>query len=272
MVRILIGCPVYQKPKILKEFLMSLKELETDELEVNYLFINDNINQESSNILYDFKKKIDKDNEIESVKIIKSNFKSLYVCDKNSHRWNKTLISKVTIFKNLIIEEAKKREFDYLFLIDSDLIFNKKTLKKLIEDDKEIVANIFWTKWTNEEYLPQVWLKDDYTLYNSDIGEKLYEVDKEIRKKEFLENLKVKGVYKVGGVSGAILLSREALLKGVNFDNIYNLSYSREDRHFSVRAVALGIDLYVDTFYPALHLYREEDLNKSLVEYKLNNR
>lgn len=273
MIKVLIGCPIYQKPNILKEFLISLKELEIDNLEVNYMFINDNVNQESSKILYEFKEEMDKNNENERVKIIKSNFRFLYICDKNTHRWNNTLIKKVSLFKNLIIEEGKKEEVDYLFLIDSDLVLNKRTLKRLIEDRKDIVSNIFWTKWSiDEEALPQVWIKDDYTLYDLDNGEILDERDKEVKEKEFIENLKIKGLYKVGGVSGAILISKEVLLKGVNFNKIYNLSYLREDRHFSIRAVALGFDLYVDTYYPALHLYREEDLKRALIEYKIENR
>lgn len=270
--KILIGSPVYQKPKILKEFLVSLKDLENDSLEITYIFIDDNVNSESSKMLYDFKKEID---EVENnkVNIVKSNFKSLYICDKNKHRWNKTLINKVALFKNSIIEEAIKIDVDYLFLIDSDLILNKRTLIKLIEDKKEIVANIFWTKWKlEEEYLPQVWMKDDYTFYNTEIGEKLDDFEKGLRKNEFLEILKVKGLYKVGGVSGAILLSREALLRGVNFNPLYNVSYYREDRHFSLRAVALGLELYVDTCYPIFHIYREEDLDEPLMKYKFENR
>lgn len=271
--KVLIGCSVYQKPKILKEFLISLKELEIDNIEVSYIFINDNVNLESSSMLYDFKKDIDKSKNEERVRIIKSNFKSLYICDENKHKWNQTLAKKLSLFKNLIIEEFKKLDFDYLFLVDSDLIFNKRTLKKLLDNNKEIVANIYWTKWDKEEgYKPQVWLKDNYKLYNLDIGERIDELDKSYREKDFIEMLKKKGLYKVGGVAGAILLSIEAINKGVNFDLIYNLSYLREDRHFSIRVAALGLDLYVDTTYPALHLYREEDLNENLMKYKFENR
>ncbi|ARO64137.1 Glycosyl transferase [Bacillus cereus] len=52
--RILIGSPINQKENILKEFLMSLQELETDELEVSYYFIDDNEESNSSALLEKF--------------------------------------------------------------------------------------------------------------------------------------------------------------------------------------------------------------------------
>ena len=36
-----------------------------------------------------------------------------------------------------------------------------------------------------------------------------------------------------------------------------------EDRHFCIRAAALGFTLYVDTHYPAYHIYRESDLHNA---------
>src|SRR5690606_16569030 len=39
-----------------------------------------------------------------------------------------------------------------------------------------------------------------------------------------------------------------------------NISFWGEDRHFCIRAQALGFDLFVDTNYPAFHIYREDDL------------
>ena len=36
------------------------------------------------------------------------------------------------------------------------------------------------------------------------------------------------------------------------------------DRHFCVRAIVLGIDLFVDTHYPSYHIFRAEELHKGL--------
>lgn len=47
---------------------------------------------------------------------------------------------------------------------------------------------------------------------------------------------------------------------GVSFKEIYNLGLAGEDRHFCIRAAALGLELYADTHYPPFHIYRESEL------------
>jgi GT2 family glycosyltransferase len=265
MVKLLIGGPIHQKPAILKEFLISLKELDLRGLDVSYYFIDDNLNMDSSYILNEFKV------EAKNVRIEKSTNKSLYICDSINHKWTNSLIKKVTRFKNEIIEKALEEKFDYLFLVDSDIVMHPNTLKRLRLLNKEIISNIFWTKWEpDSEPYPQVWLKDNYTLYNTNQGESISNIEASNRVKEFLSMLKKPGTYEVGGLGACTLISRSALEKGVNFNPVYNLSFMGEDRHFCVRAAVLGIQLYVDTMYPAYHIYRTEDLN-NLYKYKIEN-
>lgn len=266
MIKVLVGSPIHQKPDILREFLISLKELKKDELDIQYCFIDDNSIMESSLILAKFKE------EEKKVTILKNNNTSLYICDDYTHRWSNELIEKVSKFKNIIIQRAIKENFDYLFLIDSDLILHPNTLKRLVSLNKEIISNIFWTKWQPDSYeQPQVWLKDTYTLYDSEGGVGLTEAETLKKSSEFLEMLKKPGTYKVGGLGACTLIYKSALNKGVNFNKIYNISFWGEDRHFCVRAAVLGIQLYVDTYYPAHHIYRSEDLLK-VASYKLNNK
>ena len=49
--------------------------------------------------------------------------------------------------------------------------------------------------------------------------------------------------------------ARSAFEKGASYSRIPNLSFWGEDRHFSIRAGALGIGLWVDTHFPVLHLF-----------------
>jgi len=83
-----------------------------------------------------------------------------------------------------------------------------------------------------------------------------------------LNQLKVPGVYTVGGLGACTLISKRAIQAGVNFKEIYNISFMGEDRHFCIRAVALGFELFVDTHYPAFHIYRLSDLD-GLAEFKM---
>lgn len=253
--KILIGSPIYQKPHILREFLKSLKELNKDNLDVSYYFVDDNSIQESSELLKQFK-----DRE-RNVFIFESENDDIYICDENTHNWRENLIWKVAKFKDKIIKYAKDNNFDYLFFLDSDLILYPQTLKHLISTGKDIISEIFWTKWKSYSFpLPQVWLSDTYTQHHALRDEKLHITDIAIRHKEFIERLKKPGIYEVGGLGACTLISKYAIDKGVSFKEIRNLSFWGEDRHFCIRAASLGIPLYVDTYYPAYHIYREADL------------
>lgn len=252
---ILVGSPICQKANILKEFLISLLEVEKDGLNVSYYFVDDNEDPESTKLLQDFR-----DNN-SNVLVIPSNEVEKYECDDFTHRWNEEMVQKVARFKNGMIEHAIEKGYDYLFLIDSDIVLHPRTLKQLVKDQKDIISNIFWTKWgPNAQELPQVWQQDAYTFYRVKTNQLVTQEDLNRMTQEFVDQMRKPGVYQVGGLGACTLLSREALLKGVNFNDIYNISFWGEDRHFCIRAVALGLELFVDTYYPAYHIYREEDL------------
>lgn len=258
--RILIGCPVHQKPSILREFIESLVSLNRNGLEVDFLFIDDNVSLKSKNFLRGFKLSGSK------TIIIESKNKSDYICTEETHNWNNRLIWKVAGFKNYIISYCLENGYDYLFLIDSDILLHPDTLLHLINQDKDIISEIFWTRWTSKSpELPQVWLYDQYKLYETDDNFTVEEVYPRVS--DFIKKLRSPGVYRVGGLGACTLISRKAMDKGVSFSKIYNISFWGEDRHFCIRAAALGFELYVDTNYPAYHIYRESEL-KGVPEFK----
>lgn len=252
---ILVGSPICQRPEILEEFLLSLEEVDKKGLEVHFMFVDDNEDDQSKELLTKFKER-NKYTFIESSETI-----SQYMSDDFTHRWDEQTVQKVARFKDGMIDYARENNYDYLFLIDSDIILHPKTFQQLISDKKDIVSNIFWTKWgPNSPELPQVWLKDAYTLYDAKTNTLMTQDDINTWTNEFIEMLKKPGVYRVGGLGACTMISRNALLKGVNFQDVYNISFWGEDRHFCIRAVALGLELFVDTYYPAYHIYRSENL------------
>lgn len=252
---VLIGSPVFQKPDILKAFLSSLTHLERETITIDYIFTDDNTDLQSSLMLEFFRP------EMSVVTILPGDKESMYVCDEKSHYWNDALMFRVAEYKNIMIQHAINHNYDYLFLVDSDLVLHPGLIEHLKRAKQDIISEIFWSKWHyNMPFEPNVWLFDEYDLIPKQLGETLTKTEAMIRKKEFIAKLEVPGLYKVGGLGACTLLSRAALLKGADFSPIKNLTIHGEDRFFCIRAEVLGLSLYVDTHYPAYHIYRERDL------------
>ena len=253
--RVLVGSPVYQKPEILDAFLNSLKNLNRNTIDIDYMFVDDNKDEKSSKLLEEFKR------EESKVIIMLGKEQGVYVCNEESHYWDDDLMLKVANYKNSIIEYAIGNNYDYLFFVDSDLILHPDLIEHLKVANKDIVSEVFWSQWHKDRPLePNVWLFDEYDLVPKRLGENLSEKEMKLRELKFLNKLRIPGLYEVGGLGACTLISRAALVEGVNFKPIKNLTIHGEDRFFCIRAAVLGLDLFVDTHYPAYHIYREEDL------------
>ncbi|MGL4799516.1 MAG: glycosyltransferase, partial [Cellulosilyticaceae bacterium] len=263
--RLLVGSPICQKSEILEAFLTSLEEVDKKDLEVDYLFVDDNEEVASKALLRVFEAKN------HGVTLLDGENRSKYIADDFTHRWTEDMVQKVALFKDKMIEVAREEGYDYLFLVDSDIVLHPNTFKQLISDEKDIVSNIFWTQWgPNQQEMPQVWMQDAYSFHTDKSNVRLSEEDLIKKNTEFIQMLRKPGVYRVGGLGACTLMSRRALLAGVNFKDVYNVSFWGEDRHFCIRAVALGLELFVDTYYPAYHIYRSENL-EGLDAYKASH-
>lgn len=257
MPRVLIASPIRQKPEILRVFLDSIKRLHRNELRLSCLFIDDNLDPESSNLLSEF----DIDGEYRVIRARPSDSDDRYFQDEVQHHWKEGLVWKVAEFKDAFIKIALESNVDYLFLVDSDLVLNPRTLDHLVRCNKEVISEVFWTSWRPEQMLlPQVWVSGTYDFVKHDRDKGLSPEEVNRQTIEFLSGLYRPGQRRVGGLGACTLISRSALHKGVSFAEIDNLTYWGEDRHFCVRARALGVELWADTTYPPLHLYRESML------------
>ncbi len=253
--RVLISSSVRQKKAILEQFLLSIYDLNLNGLKVDYAFVDDNDSESASNLLRNFCPLQSKVWLFEA-----KPDREPYVCDDKIHHWNNRLISRVANNKDLLLQHALKEQYDYILLLDSDLLLHPETILHLLSSRRDIISEIFWTRWNYTYELPNVWVRDEYTLYRSKRGEILAESEERKRITEFLKELQEPGIYKVGGLGACTLISRQALSEGVSFQDIYNISFQGEDRYFCIRAVSLGFELFADTYYPCYHIYRDKDL------------
>lgn len=259
--KILIGSPVRQKSAILKEFLESLSELDFTGFKADFMFVDNNDDVDSKRMLEKFKVG-------ESQVFVKTEVPlGVYACNEETHHWSPPLIQRLTAIKNSIFKFAVDNNYTHVFMVDSDIVLHPKTLGHLLLSGEDIISEIFWTKaHPNSHDLPQVWLSGEYNFHYGSKSEVSNEQARMFASR-FVHQLKIPGIYKVGGLGACTLISVAALSRGLSYEPIYNLDYYGEDRHFCIRAASLGYSLYVDTFYPAFHMYRETDLPR-VSEYK----
>ena len=264
--KILLGSPVHQSAPILKEFLRSISELQLpEECRLDLHLIDDGCEPDAASLLRDAYQRVltGPPREASNVRIEKNQSpRTPYVANETTHYWNEDLVWRVAAMKDVILARGLMEDYDAVFLVDSDLVLHPNTIKVLWDADKDVISEVFWTRWQpTADELPQVWLDDTYTLYSRRRGETPDEAEVNHRTWAFLRMLRVPGVYPVGGLGACTLIRRRALDK-VSFAPISNLSFWGEDRHFCVRAAANGVELWADTHHPSLHLYRPSDLER----------
>ena len=241
MIKILHFSPVRKSAEIVKCHLESIKNLNIEGLDITFSFIDDNTDPESSLLLENFIKEV-------SHSFIHS-FETENVENYNGkQRWVPNLYSRITKIKDYIIGEFLKGDYDYLFLTDSDLILNPESLSSLVQQNKNFCSCIFWTHFEGAPtFTPNAW-------YSKLKG---YEVNDILQLKE-------KATFPVDYTGACTLLSRKILETGVRFEKIPNINYRGEDKHFCIRAAVLGFQPYVNTEYPAFHIYNESLLPMGL--------
>jgi len=233
--KILLASPVKQTEEIFDLFFRSLQRLTIPEgVEVDKVFYFHN-----SPELVEYCKR----NNHNSYYVLNNNVE--YTIDNTTHIWKSDNIMAVIYMKNELIKLAQKG-YDYIFFVDSDLILEKDTLERLLEANKDIISQTFWTKWTPEAVpLPNSWDCDGYNF-------------EEYRKYLGNEIIKI-------GMTGACTLIKIDVFKdkNIDFSPINNLRICGEDRTFCIRAAVYGYELFTDLRKPAFHIYRPNQIEEA---------
>ena len=217
MTKVLIAAPLRQDPKIFTEYQKGLDNL----------ILPDGVIADRYFVVNDCDEVIPyiRDAEFDVV----SNDAMVY----QDHVWTGELVSNMAMYRNMTIRKALENGYDYLFSVDTDLVLEEHTLQVLLEDDKDCVAGLFWTNgWSN------VWMYDQVTGNN-------------------LPEWQEPGVYRVGGTGALFLIKRKVLEAGVDYTPIPNIRKAvfGEDRHFCIRAVCNGFEIWADSHCLPVHLY-----------------
>lgn len=227
MKRILITAPLRQDPRYFDEYRASVDKLIVPEgYEIKVFYVVNNCEEIISHLHYG-DGYIVRDNPNE------------YIKTSGDHVWQDENIKKVAYFRNLTIQYALEQVYDYWWSIDTDIVLHPMTLKALLDADKDIVSEIFWSKDPGGYEWCNAWMRDRYSGTEPQFH--------------------TPGLYQVGMTGACTLVKRKVLEAGVNYDFLPNLTIWGEDRHFCIRAAAHRFEMWVDTHYPATHLFTEND-------------
>ena len=218
---VLIAAPLKQEPKIFREYQDALDRLVIpDGVTVDRFFVVNDCPEIIPEIRGDY---------------VVMDTGDIYRKASNDHVWTDENLSKMPALRNRTVRAALAGGYDYLFSVDTDLVLQPETLQTLLEADKDIVSEIFHTNgWFN------AWLYDQYSAMP--------------------EEWAAPGLYRCGMTGACTLIKADVLRRGVDYSPIPNIRNALwgEDRWFCIRAACLGFELWVDTHYPAEHLFTEE--------------
>lgn len=220
MIRVLIAAPLRQDPKIFEEYQKGLDSL----------IIPDGVSVDRFFVVNDCWEVVPHIRDAEHVEV---NHDEILMY--RDHFWTKELVSDMSVYRNMTIRKALEGGYDYLLSVDTDLVLEPHTLEYLLKADKDCVAGLFWTNgWSN------AWLYDQADRNNEP---------------EWV----TPGLYQVGGTGALFLIKRKVLEAGVDYTPIPNLRKAvfGEDRHFCIRAVCNGFEIWIDTHCLPVHLYTE---------------
>ncbi len=264
--KILIGSPVRHSSKILKDFFAGLQALDIDGLDVDYCFIDDNIDEDASLLLSKMEQKFENFSVIKELDNVQLRYKrDISGTNLSQEKWPTKAALRVGNMRNYLLEKARVGGYDFFFMLDTDLVLRKQTLKHLMELEKQVVSEIFWTKWKecSIPHLPQVWMSGKYDFYTTYPSDVLTKEEINYRSIQFIHEISQKGQHIVGGLGACTLFNKEFLSKKINYDPLPHISMAGEDRHFCIRLASLNIPMYADSMYSPYHLYEESELSNS---------
>ncbi len=264
---VLIGCSVRKPPVIVKSFLENLHQYRLDTIDIKYVFIDDNIDSQSSELLKNFAQ------DHGNVEIYKAEtsheslqytqrVESVFV-DKLSYQ----TVCRVAKNKNKILQKGRDVHADFCFIVDSDILLHPNTLNHLMSQNREVVAPLVWTRLHDGFMIPNTWSIDDGLFFDIGIENVVSYEDAVGYSLDFINDMKNPQLKKVGGVSGAVLLSREILNLSINFDLIKYLRFEGDYSHFCTKVYASNYSVYLDSNYQGIHLSEASQLEEEIEEY-----
>jgi GT2 family glycosyltransferase len=245
--KILVASPTFDGMRYcINEFLRKILDLDYPEYDI--LIIE---NSESKDFFNELK---------ESFKNTKINFQRVEADDNK----NKNKMNKIVESRNKIIKYALENSYDYILMMDCDVIPPKDIIKDLISCNKDIVSGVYLNLFDNK-VLPVAWM--DFTPEEfEEIKSKGFfpqiKSIKDIQRHLTVQEVNTSEMFKVSHPSpGCMLISRKVFEKiryGLfNLDEIYKKETkltTSDDIYFIFKAKEAGFECFCYTKVKCDHM------------------
>ena len=260
--KILIACPVSNREWVLSHYLEHLYKIDYPKNLISLYFIINHSTDKSSDILKEFKNKYR--NEYGHIKIEFYDSKNRFKDDRGMQTRMKFTYGWLSELRNKIARECVKRDYDYLFSCDSDILVPSNILKKLLSHKVDMVASLiyngylFTPKNASDGYNP---MDNAYRYPNILEGNRMNGYKHIVNyhvKNPNLTNEK-DGLFEVD-FTGAVFLATNEVCK----NGRYEWHNQGEDEPFCKSVKDKGYKIYCDTSCYSQHMMNEEILDKYL--------
>jgi GT2 family glycosyltransferase len=237
--KILVGIPVYDgMAYCINDVLDNLRNLEYD----NYdLLVIDNSKTN------DFFERLKKEKKII---LIKDNTNE----EKNKLR----LISS----RNKILDYALEKDYAYVLMMDADVIPPKNIIKKLLDNDKDIISGIYYNYFTidgKQKYRPVVWChisQEEFEKIKKQTNFPASITHEKLRRHLTQKEAESGKLIKVKLPSAGCMLIKKKVFEKIKYgllDIPKNLS-TGDDIYFCKKAEEAGFEIYCNTNIKCKHL------------------
>lgn len=189
-------------------------------------------------------------------------FKSIYDLDVSGHKADFEFVRgyDCATARNKIASIAVDRGYDFVLMVDNDVVLPVDALQNLLEDSKDVCLGFYAHRDTDNIYRGRTCVCK--LLTNDGVRYKNYPLDSEYTAVE-LKMLKEKGEYKIrihGGGMGCALIKTDVFRKikypWYDWMNYKDGKMLSEDLYFCENCRKASIQIYTDTRVKCGHMLR----------------
>lgn len=226
-----VGCPIQNRAFCVEEYLDCIYCLDypRDKL-IPSFFVNNSIDN-TSNLI----KEWIEEHGSEYKDVIFFEKKKVYKGKMDSQLRDTRDFTLFAVVRNLFIKEILRYDFDFLFSVDSDIMFPPHTLKQLLSHEKDICSIMVWngkTHYGADNYNYRKYMENKYGVSNY-----------------YLYQIQPSELFEVDITGACYILRRDVLESGIK----YQSHRYGEDWLFCLNAKEKGYKLFCDPTIKNFH-------------------